>query len=307
MPEIKDYFKLHFIVLIWGFTAILGLLITIPQVELVLYRTLLAALLLAVLIAFRKKGYRVSNREGLKLLATGALIALHWILFFGAARVSNASICLAGMATSSLWTSLLEPMMSKKNIKVYEIIIAIVIMVGLYVIFQFEFNYVLGIVMAISSAFIAALFTVINTKLIVNHNHYTISFYEMAGAFLGTVLFLPFYQIYFAENQTLQLIPTSTDWIYIIILAFVCTVYAYTTSVKLMNKFSAFAINLTVNLEPVYGILLAFLFLNEKMTPGFYLGTCIILASVITYPYLDKYFTKISRKKEVRLEQVEQV
>lgn len=292
MPHLKDYLQLHFIVLIWGFTAILGLLITIPAVELVLFRTLLATGLLAYLVYARKRSLLAPTNEIIQMAATGALISLHWILFFGAARVSTASVCLAGMATASLWTSLLEPVLGKKQIKKYEILIGVVIILGLYVIFHFEFNHFWGIFMAVSSAFIAALFTVINTHFVRKHNHYVISFYEMLGAFIGTVVFLPFYQYYFLGNATLQLLPTAADWVWIAILAFVCTVYAYTTSVKLMHKFSAFAINLTVNLEPVYGILLAFLFFGEaeKMTAGFYLGTLIILFAVLSYPYLDNYF-----------------
>jgi len=299
MPHLKDYFQLHFIVLIWGFTAILGLLITIPAVELVFYRTALAALLMAVVVRLRKQSFRLSYVAFAKIAATGVLIALHWILFFAAARVSTASVCLAGMATASLWTSLLEPLIHRQRIKPYEIALGITVMMGLYIVFLFEFNHILGLVLAVLSAFLGALFTVINSRFILKHNHHVITFYEMVGAFLGTCLILPFHQWIFAKDHSLHLLPTTMDWLYIGILAAICTVYAYTVGVKLMTKFSAFAINLTVNLEPVYGILLAFLIFgkSEKMTLGFYGGTLIILVAVLSYPYLSRYFTASNQEK----------
>jgi len=300
MPVLKDYLQLHFIVLIWGFTAILGLLISIPTVELVFFRTLLAALLLGAMLMKKKEQLFIQKTDLIRMLLTGGLIAAHWILFFGAARVSTASICLAGMATGSLWTSLLEPLMLGRRISLLEMGIGVVVIIGLYVIFHFEFTHALGISMAITSALLAALFTVINVQFSSRYYAYTITFYEMVGACLVTGIFLPFYQWFLADNGQLHLTPSLNDWIYIAILAFVCTVYAYSVAVQLMKKFSAFAINLTVNLEPVYGIVLAFLFFgdSEKMTPGFYLGTLIILSAVLLYPVLKNYLAK---RKSYRL------
>lgn len=300
MPVLKDYLQLHFIVLIWGFTAILGLLISIPTVELVFFRTLLAALLLGAMLMQKREQLFIQKTDLIRMLLTGGLIAAHWILFFGAARVSTASICLAGMATGSLWTSLLEPLMLGRRISLLEMGIGVVVIIGLYVIFHFEFTHALGISMAITSALLAALFTVINVQFSSRYYAYTITFYEMVGACLVTGIFLPFYQWFLADNGQLHLTPSLNDWFYIAILAFVCTVYAYSVAVQLMKKFSAFAINLTVNLEPVYGIVLAFLFFgdSEKMTPGFYLGTLIILSAVLLYPVLKNYLAK---RKSYRL------
>ena len=124
----------------------------------------------------------------------------------------------------------------------------------------------------------------------------------MIGACLGTALFFPIYVLYLTKDGQLHLNPSFTDWVYILILAGICTVYAYSIGVKLMKKFTPFAINLTVNLEPVYGIILAFLIFGnaEKMTTGFYIGTVIILIAVLTYPYLKKYFSDIKKRKIVR-------
>lgn len=295
----KHYVLLHLVVLIWGFTAVLGLLITIPVVEIVMYRTLIASLSLGVLLYIWKKPLHLGVRPALQIVATGCLIGAHWILFFGAARVATASVCLAGMATSSLWTSFLEPFFYKKKIRLYEVGLGIMAIIGLYIIFRFEFDHALGLAMAIASALLASLFTVINSKFTQQYFHYTITFYEMIGAFLFTLLFLPFYAGFMTGGQV-QWLPTSLDWVYLIILALLCTVYAYSASVELMKYVSAFAVNLTNNMEPVYGIMMALLVFgeDEQMTPGFYLGTAIILASVLAYPLIRRY----QRKKAPRAE-----
>ncbi len=293
-PALKDYLHLHFIVLIWGFTAILGLLISIPAVELVFYRTLLAGLLLAVVIKVRGKNYALPAGHLAALLGTGVLISAHWILFFAAARVANASVCLAGMATCSLWTALLEPLSSRKPVRLLEIFLGLLVVVGLYVIFHFEFDHALGLTLAVASAMLASVFTIINSRFTHRYDSLVITGYEMGGAFLATALFLPFYREILAVGNQLQLVPTATDWLYIALLAWLCTVYAYSAAVGLMQKFSAFAMNLTVNLEPVYGIVLAFLFFGEKekMTTGFYLGTLVILLAVLAYPALSRLRTR---------------
>lgn len=298
---IRDYVQLHFVVLIWGFTAILGVLITIPAVEIVFFRTLFAVLALGVLLYLRKREFWLGPGETVKILGTGLLIAAHWILFFAAARLSTVSVTLAGMATCSIWTSLIEPLVTKRKIRWFEVVLGGMVMVGLYIIFRFEFNHVLGLLMAVISAFLSALFTVINGKFTMRHNPYMITFYEMAGACLGTALFFPVYKYYFAADGLLQLNPTNMDWLYLSILALVCTVYAYSVSVELMQKMSAYLINLTVNLEPVYGILLAVLIFNEdeKMTGGFYIGTLVILLSVLIYPLINKYYKRKALETDI--------
>ncbi len=293
--EPKDYLHLHFIVLIWGFTAILGLLIKIPAVEVVFYRTLFAASGLAVVLYFNKIPFRIGKKPILKIFGTGFLIAAHWILFFASARVSTASVCLAGISTCSFWTSFLEPLINGRKIKWFEVMLGLLVIAGLYIIFRFEFTHALGLIMALISAFIASLFTVINSNFSQKHNPYTITFYEMAGAWVGTTLFFPIYMLTaLAKDQQLHLLIDWMDLLYLAILAFICTVYAYSASVELMKKISAFAINLTVNLEPVYGIILAVIIFGEKekMQPEFYYGAAIILTSVLAHPILNKYYNR---------------
>ncbi len=295
----RDYLQLHFLVLLWGFTAILGRLIHVPSTELVLYRTLLASLGLLFLLHIRKQKIRIDKAGTIKIILTGGLISVHWILFFEAARVANVSVCLAGMATSSLWTSIIEPLSAKKNIKWYEVVLGLVVILGLYIVFHFEFHYINGLLMAVASALLASIFSIINAKFTFKYNHFTITFYEMVGAFLLTAILIPIYHYIIYQNVGFQSLPNGMDWLYLLILALVCTVYAYSVAVELMKRISAFAVNLTVNLEPVYGILLAVLFFNEHqvMSKEFYVGTLIILVAVLIYPSIKKWDDK---KKLVR-------
>jgi len=297
--ELQDYAHLHFLVMVWGFTAILGLLISIPAVEIVFFRTILSMAGLLVFLLATKRNILIGFTPALKMFLTGFLIGAHWILFFGSARVANASICLAGLATTSFWTSLIEPAVVKRKVRWYEIFLGIVVIAGLYVVFHFEFDHALGLTMAVLSAVAAALFTVINGRLVVNHNHYTITFYEMAGAFAATALFLPAYSAFFTGGK-INLSPTALDWIYLAILAWICTVYAYSASVELMKRLSAFAISITVNLEPVYGIILAVLVFGEKekMNFEFYVGALAIFAAALSYPLISKW----RRNKTVNVE-----
>lgn len=286
-PPLRSYLQLHFLVLIWGFTAILGLLVSVAPTALVLYRTTLAALGLAFVVALRKKSFRVGRSSILKMMLVGILLSTHWILFFASARISTASVCLAGMSTTSLWTSLIEPLVNRQRIRPIEVALGLVAVAGLYIVFRFEFDHALGLLLALGSAFLAACFTVANSHFVKQHDAFVITFYEMVGASLSSLLFVFVFQSY-GFNQGLPLRPQTDDWPWILILAWVCTVYAYSMGTQLMKQFSAYMVNLTVNLEPVYGIALAFLLFGEKerMTPGFYLGTLVILLAVLAYPML---------------------
>lgn len=291
--ENRDFLHLHFIVLIWGFTAILGLLISMPPVEVVFYRTLLASLGLYILLKVSGRSAKIHYpRMVMIILGTGILIAIHWVLFFLSARISNASVCLAGMATCSLWTSLIEPLSLGKKIKGFEVVLSIIAFVGIGVIFNVEFEYLTGLIVAVISALISAIFTVINGRLSKQYDPYVITYYEMIGACLSILLFYPLYALYFTDE--IIWMPSSSDWVWLLALALICTVYAYSASVELMKRLSAFSINLVVNLEPVYGIILALLIFgaSEEMSGGFYLGTGLILTSVLLYPLLNRRYKK---------------
>lgn len=297
-PSFSDYFQLHFIVLIWGFTAILGkLLEPLDSSALVLFRTLLAVGGMGALLAVQRQSVRVAPGDRRRLLGVGGIIALHWILFFLAARVANVSVCLAGMATSSLWASVLEPILLRRRVRAFEVFLGLVVLGGLYLIFRFEFGKGLGLTLAVLSAMLSSLFTIINSRFAPKYNALVISYYEMAGAFIGSLILVGCYVL--LDNPVPEtLYPTRlAQWGWLLILSLVCTVYAYSVGVRLLRKFSPYLAILTVNLEPVYGIILAVLIFgaSERMTPGFYAGTLVILAAVLAYPFNDLITRRLAR------------
>lgn len=285
---LNPYVQLHGLIVIWAFTAILGRLIHLSALEIVVYRTLIATLGMWMLVYWNKLSLNVSARSIAAMTGVGALIALHWITFFLAARLSNISICLAGLATTSFWTSIIEPLVNRKKIQWYEPILGLLSMAGIMIIFETVYDRYIGLILAVISALLAAVFIIYNGLLIKHHHHHVISFYQMLGAFLTSVLVIPVFGV--LMNESFSFDVSLMDWVYLFILGTVCTVFAYSHSVKLMEQLSAFAVNLTVNLEPVYGIILAVLFFRseEKMSVSFYLGASLVLISILIYPILQK-------------------
>lgn len=296
MAGFRHYVELHFIVILWGFTATLGLLIQIPAVELVFFRTFLAFAGLTFLLLIKKEKILIKGSVALQLIGVGFVFAAHWILFFASTRVSNVSVTLVGLSTVTLWTAFLAPVVTRKKLRGLEIILGLVIIIGIYIVFEAEFSYRHGLIMAMLSAICAAIFMILNSKFTAKHNHFVIMNYEMLGACIAVVLFFPFYKNYFALDSILHLNPSLLDWIYILILAWVCTVYAYSTSVKLMKYFTPYSINLVASLEPVYGILLALIVFgqSERMTSAFYLGAVLIISAVVAYPIINR---KLEQKR----------
>lgn len=286
----KAYAMLHLLVLIWSFTAILGLLIDLQTPVMVVYRTALAAM--GIWLIMKLKGIEIRNKDAWKFLLTGVLVALHWLLFFGSAKVSNVSISLAGFSSQALFTSFIEPILNKKKIEWLQVMFGLFVILGLYLIFQFEFQYSLGLWMSIGCALMGALFSVINGMFAHKHAAETVVFYEMTGASLTALFFIPF--ILDTSAPDFKFLPSLSDWLWLLLLAWGCTVFPFTQSVKLLKQLSAFMINHTLNLEPVYGVCLAYLIFGEKerMTPGFYVGGGLVLATVVLYPILKNNIKK---------------
>jgi len=283
-----SYLKLHFIVFIWGFTAILGALISINADALVWYRMLFAGAFLFLFIIFQKKSFIVPPKEFFKLVFVGFLIAVHWIFFFKAIHISNVSITLSVFSLGAFLAALLEPLFYGRKVLWYEVFFGLVIIAGLGIILQVEINYLEGMMYALASIIIGVLFTLMNGKLIEKNDSSVITFYEfMAGVFFISIYFL-FENKFNAEFFTL----TSNDWILLLILASVCTAYAFTASVKVMQQLSPYTIMLTTSLEPVYGIILAYFLLGgkEKMSFGFYMGALLIVVTVILNGIVKHYF-----------------
>lgn len=296
--KLKDYLHLHLIVFIWGFTAILGKLISIDAIPLVWYRMFLASIFIAIyFLVFRKK-FGLDKPGRIRFLFTGLIIALHWITFFKAIKVSNVSVALVTMSTGAFFTSLIEPFFFKRKIRLIEILLGAMVIGGLYIIFSFESQYTLGIIYALISSFLAALFAVLNGLYIKKYDANVISLYQLFFGSLFITLFLGVTGTFTADFFSLA----GTDWLYLILLSSVCTAYAFIASVKVMRNLTPYTVMLTINLEPVYAIILALFIFgdSEKMNSEFYLGAFIVLFVVLLNGILKnmKRFTKKGSKAE---------
>lgn len=285
--KLKNYLHLHFIVFIWGFTAVLGKLISIDALPMVWYRMAMAAILFFLFVKTMKLDFKVTKRNFLAMMLAGVVIALHWYTFFQAIKLSTVSIALATMSSGALFAAVLEPILYKRKLIWYEIFFGFIVMAGLYLIFKVETSYEYGMLLALLSAFLAAVFSLINGKLIHKERPSLISFYEMSGGLVFLSIILLAQGSFTADFFKL----TTSDWIFIFILASVCTAYTFIAAVRIMRFITPYTVMITTNLEPVYGILLAFLFLGdaEKMNSLFYLGAGIITIIVIANGVLKNW------------------
>jgi len=288
--NLKSYLNLHLIVFIWGFTAILGALISIQSDALVWYRMLLAAVFLFIFILFKKGSFKIPIKEFFKLIFVGLMIAVHWIFFFEAIHVSNVSITLAVFSLGAFITSILEPVFYGRKVLWYEVLFGLIIITALGLILQVEIHYFTGIMYALFSIVIGVLFTLMNGKLIEKHEPSVITFYE----FLAGVFFISIYFLFKNKFNVDFFILSANDWMYLLILSSVCTAYAFTASVKVMRILSPYTVMLTTSLEPVYGIVLAFFIIGgkEKMSVEFYIGAVLIVVTVILNGILKHYLSK---------------
>ncbi|MDA8626217.1 DMT family transporter [Flavobacteriaceae bacterium] len=291
--NIKHYLHLHFLVFIAGFTAILGEVISLSSIALVWHRMLIAFVLTFLFLIYRKYNLRVTLRDFIKFSLAGIIIALHWITFFEAIEQSNISITLAMFSTGAFFASLFEPIFFKRKIRTVEIILGCIVICGVFIILRANINSFTGVLLGVVSALLASLFSVFNGKLVQDNKPFLISFYE----FLSGVVFILLYLIF--SNNLSDLAITSFfsyDYFYVFILGSICTAYAFIASIHILKFLSPYTLVLTYNLEPVYGILLAiFIFPEtEKMQFSFYIGTVIIISTIIINSAL-----KIKNNKKV--------
>lgn len=277
--KIKNYALLHLIVFIWGFTAILGALISIDAVPLVFYRMALASIFIFIYFIIYKKSFTIDAKTILQFFLTGTIIAAHWIFFFLAIKVSTISVALVTMSTGAFFTSLLEPLFFKRKIKLIELFFGLCVVIGLYIIFNFESQYQLGIFYALFSSFLSALFAVLNGIFVKKHSPNKISFYQLSFGAIVVGIYLLFTNIQAFNIVNIEFL----DWIYLAILSSVCTAFAFIASVKVMQFLSPFTVMLTINLEPIYAIILALIIFGdkEKMNTEFYIGAAIVLFVVL--------------------------
>ncbi|MXV15999.1 DMT family transporter [Hufsiella ginkgonis] len=276
-----DLLILHITVLVWGFTGVLGALISVSAAHLVWYRVLIAFVTLFVYFKWKKTDIRVSREVFFKLFFTGAVVGLHWILFFQAIKSSTVSVTLVCLSSITLFTAIFEPIINRKKISPLEIFTGLMIIAGICLIFTFESQYTTGIICGLASAVCASLFSIINSRQVQNRPAPIIGFYELFGAWIWISLYLAVSGNF---NQEMRL--RLSDLFYLLILGILCTSVAYVAGVSVMKFLSAFRVALITNLEPVYGIILAFLFFGkrEQMTAGFYGGSVMILGAIFLYP-----------------------
>lgn len=290
-PTQRAYLELHIAVLLYGLTAILGDLIQLSAIVLVWWRVLLTSVGMLLLIRISRVWQHLPRKLILQYMGIGVIVGVHWITFYGAIKLSNASVALVSFATTSFFTSLLEPLLFKVRVKWYELSLGLLILPGMaLVVNSVDLSMIYGIYVGLFSAFLAALFSVLNKKLIDETHAYNITFLELGSACLFITLLLPFY--FQLDDTAAFLPPTSLDWLWIGILVVFCTILAYILNLGALKHISAFASTLTINLEPVYGIVLAWILLNdhEEVEPNFYWGVLIILMVVFSYPIIKKRF-----------------
>ena len=286
----KALLQIHLAVLLWGFTGILGRAISLDSPMLTWYRMLFTAIIMAVILTVRRQWVKVERRDLWQLVVVGCLMGIHWVAFYGSIKLANASIALVCLSTASVFTALLDPYINKSKKDPVEIVLGLLALTGVYFIYRFQQFFGAGILLGIIAALLSAVFTVLNKRFVNTYPARTMVFYEMSTGWLFITLLLPL-QFYFLPGA--QLLPRSTglfssawyqnDWLWLIVISLCCTVWAQSLALNALKKLSSFTITLSVNMEPVYGILLAIFFYkeNRELTAGFYLGMSLICLSVV--------------------------
>lgn len=276
----KAFLQLHTAVFIAGFTAILGKLITLNEALLVWYRLLFTIITMWALFAFQKKLQRIPAKDMLKITGVGVVATLHWLSFYASIKYSNVSVALVCFSLVGFFTAIFEPIITRTRIKMVELLLGMIAVVAISLIFHFDPAYKTGIIIGIISAMLGSIFPILSRGQLRHHSAETVTVYMLTGGFLFLTLAMPLYlKLFPSEN----LLPQGSDIIWLLVLAWVCTVWAMQLSMRALSKISAFTVNLTYNLEPLYGITLAFLlFREDKMLTGaFYAGLGLIVCSVL--------------------------
>ena len=285
---------MHLIVVLLGLTGVLGKLIDTGSTVLVWYRMLIAFLFLGVYIYYKSKSLRVSRKHFIQIIGIGCIVAAHWLLFFESIKVSNVSVAVVCMGTSSLFSSILEPLIIKRKIYLREIILAILVLIAIGIAMNADFSYVKGYIYGIAAAFLATLFTILNALYVDKVESEKITSIEMLGGFL----FVCIYMLFSNSFSLADLVISWNDILYLTILGVICTSFAFVVSVEVMKFLSPYNVIMAVNLEPLYSILLALVLFgeSESMNFSFYLGAVLIIGAVS----LDGYLKKQEDKKSVK-------
>lgn len=289
-----EYLKLHISVLLAGFTGLFAKLISLNEVVIVWYRLILAFVLFSVMLVFMKKKPIVSIKDGFKISGLGVLLAVHLIFFFASIKYSNVSIGVVCYSLVGFFAVLFEPLICKTKFSFVELCYSLIAVFGIWLIFNFDTSYRVGIILGIISAALFAVYTIYNKIIEVGKSSRCMLFYELLGGAVFMSLILPFYP------QT-NIIPVGIEWVWLLILAFFCTVLLYLLHIAVLKSLSAFTVSLTGNLEPIYGILFAVIFLGEAhdLTVSFYIGMFLILLSVFLQSFAKKFHGKFRFRSSV--------
>lgn len=292
----KAFIQLHIAVFLAGFTGIMGRLIHLDAGWLVWYRLLITSATMWVLFFFTGKLKSISLRDKLKLAGVGFMAAMHWVTFYGSIQASNISVALVCFSSVGFFTALFEPLLLKTAINKAEVILGLVVMAAIALILRFDPQYKYGILLGVACALLLAVNMIWLRQFISRINPETVLTWQLSGGFLSLSAIMPFYVHYFkAENN----IPGYEDWLWLLALAWICSVIAFQLTAYSLKKLSAFTVNLTFNLEPVYGILLAFAVYreNEQLSLWFYIGFAMIAASLIIHTIM---LIKAAQRKKLK-------
>jgi drug/metabolite transporter (DMT)-like permease len=276
----KAFLQMHTAVFLWGFTGVLGRAISLDSIWLVWYRLLITVISLWVLYFFLKKIRKISLPSALTIGGIGFILVLHWICFYASIKYANVTIALTCLSTTALLSSLLEPLVLRKRFDAFEIILGLFAIAGIVIIYNTHVQFSVGIVIGLLSAVLTVLASVLNKKIVDHYQPEQITLYQLTGGFLGLTVLLPLVYFFFPSNQ---LFPTSMDWLWLFILSWVCTIFTFFLYIRCLKKLSAFTLNLTLTLEPIYGIFLAFLIYKENklLSNWFYIGFALIAIAVV--------------------------
>jgi drug/metabolite transporter (DMT)-like permease len=284
-PMRKAFLQLHLAVFLAGFTGVLGRLITLNEALLVWYRLLVAVVTLWLLYFFQHKLQRISWRGMLRITGVGVVVALHWVSFYASIKYANVSVALVCFSAVGFFSAMLEPLITRRPFNKNELLLGLLVIAGIYLIFHFDPHFKTGIIMGLISALLGSLFPVCNRVLVQEYKPETVTLYQLSGGFLFLTMLVPVYLQFVPADH---LVPTITDTGWLLVLGWFCTVWAFNLSMNALKKISAFTVSLTYNLEPLYGIALAFIIYREDkyLSGKFYIGLLIILLSVFLQTWL---------------------
>lgn len=281
----KAFIQLHIAVFLAGFTGILGRLIDLNEGLLVWYRLLIASATMWIIFSITKKLQKISFSDVFKLAGIGFLAALHWVTFYGSIKYANVSVALVCFSSVGFFTALIEPLLFRTRVKRMEVLLGIMVIAGIYIIFNFDPQYKTGIILGVISAMLIAVVIILLKKFVNRINPETILTYQLSGGLVALSAFMPFYMQQF---PTSYIFPSLDDWMWLLVLGWLCSVIAFQFSMYSLKKLSAFTVNLTFNLEPVYGIILAFIVYkeNQLLSQWFYIGFAIIALSLVIHVFI---------------------